>query len=402
MEFKKICVMGLGYIGLPTASILSTKGYDVLGVDISQKIVDTINSGKIHIVEPDLDILVKSGVQSGHLKASLEPQNADIFFICVPTPFKENHLPDVSFVEEATKTIAPFVKKGNLVILESTSPVGTTENVVAKILKENGVDTDEIFIAHAPERVLPGHILKETIENDRVIGGINKKSAEICRDFYKTFVKGDIFLTNARTAELSKLVENSYRDVNIAFANELAKISEELNINVWELIELANKHPRVNILTPGPGVGGHCLAVDPWFIVSSAPKTAKLIKLAREINESRPQDVVKKVIEKADKFKKAVVGCLGISYKPDIDDIRESPALEIVRMLRKNEELEVLIHDPYMEHQNLEFGNTDLNELLEKSDILVLLVNHKEYYSIDKSVLNEKIIVDTRGVFNGK
>ena len=400
MNFKKICVMGLGYIGLPTASILATKGYDVLGVDVSQKIVDTINSGKIHIVEPDLDILVKSGVQSGHLKASLEPQNADVFFICVPTPFKENHQPDVSFVKQATKTIAPFVKEGNLVILESTSPVGTTENIVAKILKENGVDIDRIYIAHAPERVLPGHILKETIENDRIIGGINKKSSEVCEKFYKTFVKGDIFLTNARTAELAKLVENSHRDVNIAFANELAKISEELNINVWKLIELANKHPRVNILTPGPGVGGHCLAVDPWFIVSSTPNTAKLIKLARQINESRPQDVIEKVIEKANKFKKAVVGCLGISYKPDIDDIRESPALEIVRILRKNKELEVLVHDPYMEHQNLEFNNTELKELLEKSDILVLLVNHKEYYSIEKNVLNEKIIIDTRGVFN--
>jgi len=293
---KKVCVMGLGYIGLPTASILATKGYDVVGVDVSEKVVEIINSGGIHIVEPDLDILVKSGVNSRKLKASLTPEEADIFFICVPTPFKEGYKPDLSYIEDATKAIAPFVRKGNLIVLESTSPVGTTDKVVAEILKETGLNIgEELFIAHAPERVLPGYILKETIENDRIIGGINEKSAEVCAAFYNTFVKGNIYTTNAKTAELAKLIENSYRDVNIAFANELSNICDDLGIDPWELIELANKHPRVNILSPGPGVGGHCLAVDPWFIVDTAPEKAQIIKLARLTNEARP-DVVKKTI----------------------------------------------------------------------------------------------------------
>ncbi len=399
---KKICVMGLGYIGLPTASILATKGYDVLGVDVSQNIVNTINKGKIHIVEPDLDILVKSAVNSGKLKASLTPEKADIFFICVPTPFKDNYKPDVSYIESATKTIIPYLEKGNLVILESTSPVGTTENIVGEILKETGFNIgEELFIAHAPERVLPGHILKETIENDRIIGGISEKSTKICENFYKTFVKGRIFTTDSKTAELAKLVENSYRDVNIAFANELDNICNKLDINVWELIKLANKHPRVNILSPGPGVGGHCLAVDPWFIVDAAPDEAKLIKTARITNEERPEVVIRKILQHADKFKKPVVAALGISYKPDIDDIRESPALEVVQRLSKQENIELLVHDPYIEsHKHLNFSTAEnLDTLIRKSDILVLLVHHKEYFDIDKKILNEKIIVDTRGIW---
>ncbi len=397
---KKVCVLGLGYIGLPTASILATKGYDVLGVDVSEKVVETINKGEIHIVEPDLDILVKSGVKSGKLRASLKPEEADLFFICVPTPFKEGYKPDLKYVEEATEAIVPYVKKGDLIVLESTSPVGTTDKTVAKILEKSGLNIgEELFIAHAPERVLPGYILKETIENDRIIGGINDKSAEVCKEFYKTFVKGDIFTTNARTAELAKLVENSYRDVNVAFANELANICDELSIDVWELIELSNKHPRVDILRPGPGVGGHCLAVDPWFIVDSVPEKAKLIKTARETNESRPGVVTEKVLNHAKKFREPVIGCLGISYKPDIDDIRESPALDIVRKLRDSESGQVLVHDPYKDCHDLEFSFSELDDLLGKSDIVVMLVNHREYNEIDQNILNEKIIVDTRGVF---
>ncbi len=398
---KKICVLGLGYIGLPTASILATKGYSVLGVDVSSDVVETINRGKVHIVEPDLDILVRSAVNSGNLRASLEPEESDIFFICVPTPFKEGYKPDLIYVEKAAESIRDYVRKGNLVVLESTSPVGTTRNLVAEILKESGLNIgEELFIAHAPERVLPGHILRETIENDRIIGGINRKSAEVCRDFYETFVKGEIFLTNSDTAELAKLVENSYRDVNIAFANELAEICDGLGINVWELITLANRHPRVNILSPGPGVGGHCLAVDPWFIVDSVPETAKIIKAAREINEHRPFSIIDKVKKHSEKFKHPVIGCLGISYKPDIDDIRESPALTIVKELMNLSSAEILVNDPYMKKNMTEMTNTSLDILLAKSDIVVLLVNHKEYKSIDKTLLSEKIVIDTRGLFS--
>ncbi len=398
---KKICVMGLGYIGLPTASILATKGYDVVGVDVSQSIVDTINKGEIHIVEPDLDILVKAAVNSGKLKASLKVEKADIFFICVPTPFKADYKPDVTYIEAATKSIIPFLEKGNLVILESTSPVGTTEDVVGKILKETGLNIGkELFIAHAPERVLPGHILKETIENDRIIGGINKESTKICEAFYKTFVKGEIFTTDAKTAELAKLVENSYRDVNIAFANELDNICSKLDVNVWELIKLANKHPRVNILSPGPGVGGHCLAVDPWFIVDAAKDEAKLIMRARVTNEARPDVIINKILKNSNRFKKPVVGALGLSYKPDIDDIRESPALEIVEKLSKLDSIELLVHDPYIKsHKHLNFKTDELDVIIEKSDILVLLVHHKEYFKIDKSRLREKILIDTRGIW---
>ncbi len=401
-KMKKICVMGLGYIGLPTASILATKGYEVHGVDVSQKVVDTVNSGHIHIVEPDLDILVKAAVRSGKLRAATTPCESDAFFICVPTPFKAGHKPDMRFVEEATEAIVPFVRRGNLVVLESTSPVGTCDNILVPLLKKSGLRIGaELFIAHAPERVLPGQILKETIENDRIIGGINERSAKVCANLYRTFVKGTIYLTNARTAELAKLVENSYRDVNIAFANELAAICDELDIDVWELIELANRHPRVKILSPGPGVGGHCLAVDPWFIVDSAPKTARLIRTAREINDARPHTIVTKVKEHAARFKKPVIGCLGISYKADIDDIRESPALEIIRMLISENIGEILVHDPYLPNHSdsLEFSSTPLPELLERSEIIVLLVNHREYYAIDRSLLEEKVVVDTRGMF---
>jgi UDP-N-acetyl-D-mannosaminuronic acid dehydrogenase len=311
-EINKIVVMGLGYIGLPTASMLATKGYTVVGVDVNPDTVETINQGKIHIVEPDLDLLVKSAVHSGNLTASLEPCEADVYIIAVPTPFQKNKndaikVPDISFVEAATRSIAPFLNEGNLVILESTSPVGTTErvhSVIAELrpeLVQSNPNNHEppIYIAHCPERVLPGQILRELVDNDRIIGGIDKASTQKARGLYKTFSNGQILLTDCRTAELAKLVENSFRDVNIAFANELSLICDKVGVNVWELISLANRHPRVNILQPGPGVGGHCIAVDPWFIVDAAPDLSRLIRTAREVNDFKPQWVVEKVKSRA-------------------------------------------------------------------------------------------------------
>lgn len=397
---KKICVIGLGYIGLPTASILSSKGYDVLGVDINPDVVNTINQGKIHIVEPDLDILVKSAVQSGKLKASLKPDKADIFYICVPTPFKDDHEPDISYVEAASEAIAPLVEKGNLVILESTSPPKTTERV-AQILKKSGLNIGkDVFVAHAPERVLPGRILHEAIYNDRIIGGINKESSEVCRSFYESFVMGEIFVTDSVTAEMAKLCENAFRDVNIAFANELSLICDKLGINVWELIKLANKHPRVNILSPGAGVGGHCIAVDPWFIVHSAPLESRIIRTAREVNNSKPEIVIEKVVKMASKLKHPVIGCMGLSYKPDIDDLRESPAKYIVESLVKKQVGDVLVCEPNVEKvKNPAITLVNCDTLLKKADIIVALVAHKEFRQLDPHLLKEKMVVDVCGIW---
>jgi UDP-N-acetyl-D-mannosaminuronic acid dehydrogenase len=397
---KKICVLGLGYIGLPTASILATKGFSVVGVDTNQQVVDTIKKGKIHIVEPDLDILVKSAVLSENLTASREPQEADVFIIAVPTPFKSDKKPDLTYVETATKTIIPFLQKGNLVILESTSPVGTTVSTVAATIQASTgwKPGEDFFVAHCPERVLPGRILKELVDNDRIIGGINRASAEAARDLYSTFVSGSIFLTDCNTAELVKLVENAYRDVNIAFANELSLICDHLGLRVWDVIELANKHPRVNILQPGPGVGGHCIAVDPWFIVDAAPKQAILIRTARQVNDSKPHSIVEKVIKQAQKFKSPVIGCLGLAYKNDVDDLRESPALDITRELIKENIGKVLVCEPYVK-ESKEFELHPLDKVLNESDILVLLVNHKQFYDVDRELLKEKIVIDTRGIW---
>jgi UDP-N-acetyl-D-mannosaminuronic acid dehydrogenase len=397
-DFQSICVIGLGYIGLPTASLLGTKGYKVTGVDVSPKIVDTINEGKIHIVEPDLDLLVKSAVNSGNLKASLEPVEADIFIIAVPTPFKDNYQPNLDYVERATKAISDYIKPGNLVILESTSPVGTTDDTVARILSENGHDiNNDIYVAHCPERVLPGRILVELVQNDRIIGGINQKSTDKAASFYAEFVGGEILKTNAKTAEMSKLTENAFRDVNIAFANELSMICDEEKIDPWELIMLANRHPRVNILSPGPGVGGHCIAVDPWFIISRAKEKAKLIRAAREINDTKPMWVIEKVKEKASKFKNPTIACLGLSFKADIDDLRESPAVHIVEHLKNNHVGDLLVCEPNI-HAHPEFTLSSLDDCLEKADIVLVLVDHKEFRSLSSTRLNEKIVIDTRGI----
>ncbi|NWC55130.1 UDP-N-acetyl-D-mannosamine dehydrogenase, partial [Pseudomonas tolaasii] len=342
MSFETVSVIGLGYIGLPTAAVFAARKKKVIGVDVNPKAVATINRGEIHIIEPDLDIVVRAAVTEGYLRATTVAEPADAFLIAVPTPFKGDHEPDLSYIESASHAIAPVLKKGDLVILESTSPVGATEQMSAWLAaarpdltfpQTHGTESD-IRIAHCPERVLPGHVLRELIENDRIIGGLTSKCFEAARDLYKTFVEGECIITNARTAEMCKLTENSFRDVNIAFANELSIICDKLDINVWELIRLANHHPRVNILQPGPGVGGHCIAVDPWFIVSKTPDQARLIRTAREVNDSKPKWVLDQVQLAIGQFlqenpsktsRDVTVACLGLAFKPDIDDLRESP-----------------------------------------------------------------------------
>ena len=332
MENKpSVVMMGLGYIGLPTAALIASRGLQVLGVDIYEKVVDIINEGKIHIVEPDLDGLVHHVVKKGYLKAAAIPTTAEVYLIAVPTPFKDDHVPDISYVLAATKSIIPTLEKGALVILESTSPVGTTQKMLEVILEERPELKDSIYVAYCPERVLPGNVLHELKHNDRAIGGIDEKSTQKAISFYKYFVVGELHPTNAKTAEMVKLVENASRDNQIAFANELSIICDKAGIDVWEMIALANKHPRVNILKPGTGVGGHCIAVDPWFIVSEFPEDSKVIRTAREVNNFKTEWVIEKVKNKALQFRvnngrEAIVACMGLAFKPDIDDLRESPA----------------------------------------------------------------------------
>jgi UDP-N-acetyl-D-mannosaminuronic acid dehydrogenase len=408
-KMKKVCVIGLGYIGLPTATVLANNGFEVHGVDINEKAVKLINNGQVHIYEPDLDIMVKKAVESGYLKASVIPEKADVFIIAVPTPFKENHKPDLTYVEQATRSVAPYLEPGNIVILESTSPVGTTEKVAEWILEEReDLSIDEnrenrIFVSHCPERVLPGKILKELIENNRIIGGINEESTKRTVEFYKNFVKGEILETNARTAELSKLAENAFRDVNIAFANELSMICDDLNINVWELINLANHHPRVNILQPGPGVGGHCIAVDPWFIVDAAPEAAKLIRTARMVNDSKPYFVIEKIKEATKNLQNPTISCLGLAFKANVDDLRESPSVKIVKELSAIYDQTIYVAEPHIEElpKDLLESNVQLvktEDAIEKADVIVLLVDHDYFKMIDKKVLSNKIIIDTRGI----
>ncbi|WP_151944738.1 UDP-N-acetyl-D-mannosamine dehydrogenase [Aliarcobacter butzleri] len=382
---KKICVIGLGYIGLPTAALLANRGYDVHGVDVVKSTVDTINQGKIHIVEPELDTFVKSAVNSGKLKASLIPTQADVFIIAVPTPFHSGYVPNVDYVVSATKSISPYVKEGNIVILESTSPVGTTE-LVEKTLKEEKIDTSKIYIAHCPERVLPGKIMKELVENDRIVGGLTPESTAKTVEFYNTFVSGEVLSTDARTAEMAKLTENSFRDTNIAFANELSMLCDKFDINVWELISLANRHPRVNILQPGAGVGGHCIAVDPWFIVHAGGETAKMIRTAREINTYKTEWVIEKIKNAALTFekqngRKAKVACMGLAFKPDIDDLRESPALYIARRL-KSDGLDILAVEPNIVNHK-EFEIINYKDAIKQADIVTFLVAHKEFKNLD-------------------
>ena len=390
----KVVMMGLGYIGLPTAALMASKGIHVHGVDINQKTVDTINRGQIHIVEPDLDGLVRHVVSEGYLKADTSPCDADVFLIAVPTPFKGGFEPDLSYVESAVKGILPFIKEGNLVILESTSPVGTTEYIEQIINKERPEIVGQYFLAYCPERVLPGRVIYELENNDRSIGGINKDSTDKAISFYRNFVKGDLIATNSKTAEMCKLVENSSRDVNIAFANELSMICDEAGVDIHELISLANKHPRVNILSPGPGVGGHCIPVDPWFLVSSFPEKSRLIKSAREVNNYKTEWVIEKIKNQALQFeleygRKPIIACLGLTYKADIDDTRESPALHIVKTLIKDG-LEVMAVDPHVESVT-QIALVNLQEAILNCDLAVKLVDHKYFKELTNKEFNSII-----------
>jgi len=396
LENKNIDVVmiGLGYIGLPTAALIASKKINVLGVDVNQNVVDTINRGEIHIVEPKLDKLVKQVVTDGYLKAENKPKKAGVYLIAVPTPFKGDHEPDIAYVEAATRNLIPTLTKGALVIIESTSPVGTTDKMLEIIFAERPELKDEIYMAFCPERVLPGNVIYELEHNDRAIGGINKVSTEKAVEFYSQFVTGKLHKTNAKTAELTKLVENASRDVQIAFANELSMICDKADINVWELINLANKHPRVNILQPGTGVGGHCIAVDPWFIVSEFPKEAKIIRAAREINNYKTQWVIEKIKNKALHFKinngrEPIIACLGLAFKPNIDDLRESPALFVAQSLIQ-ENFNILAVEPnIISHK--EFDIVEVNEAIEKADIVTVLVGHKKFDNLD---IQDKIILN--------
>lgn len=411
MAFKKVSVIGLGYIGLPTAAVIASRGVEVLGIDVSEKAVETINQGKVHIVEPDLDMVVQASVTMGKLRASLSPEPADAFMIAVPTPFKEGKEPDLSYIQKAAQAIAPVLEKGNLIILESTSPVGATEKLTGWLQElrpdlhfpGHGAQDVDMFVAHCPERVLPGRVLEELVSNDRIIGGMSTACSEKAVELYKMFVRGDCIATSARTAEMAKLTENSFRDVNIAFANELSIICDELKINVWELIALANRHPRVNILTPGPGVGGHCIAVDPWFIVDSAPESARMIRTAREVNDGKPQFVIDKVAKAADEFKRPVIACLGLAFKPDIDDLRESPALDITQRLANLKIGRILAVEPNINQLPDKLSDTDielvdLDTALGQANIVVVLVNHLQFKGLDKSHFNTKVLIDSTGL----
>lgn len=419
MPFNTISVIGLGYIGLPTAAVFASRKIKVIGVDLNQHAVDTINRGAIHIVEPDLDMVVHAAVTEGYLRATTTPEPADAFLIAVPTPFKDDHKPDLDYIEAASKAIAPVLKRGDLVILESTSPVGATEQMAAWLAEarpdlsfpQTRGEESDIRVAHCPERVLPGKVLQELVQNDRVIGGLTPRCSEAAVRLYKTFVQGECVVTNARTAEMCKLTENSFRDVNIAFANELSIICDKLDINVWELIRLANRHPRVNILQPGPGVGGHCIAVDPWFIVSKTPAEARLIRTAREVNDSKPQWVLDKVKlavaeylqANPDKTAKDVtIACFGLAFKADIDDLRESPALEIAVNISETHPGQVIAVEPNITqlpqnaHQGLKLA--DQSAALSAAKIIVLLVEHKPFKSISPSDLAGKQVIDCKGI----
>ena len=396
-----VCVVGLGYIGLPTASILADCGYRVFGTEVRRDVVDTINRGEIHIHEPHLDDLVRRVVERGRLTAAMQPQPADVFILCVPTPFHDDRSPDVTYVEAAARSIRPHVRPGNLVILESTSPPRTTEEIVVREAIPEGLTVgQDVFVAYCPERVLPGRILIEAVENDRVVGGVTPSCTERAVAFYRTFVTGAVVPTDAVTAEMAKLVENSFRDVNIAFANELSMLAERFGVDVWELIDLANRHARVKILSPGPGVGGHCISVDPWFLAHAAPDLTPLIRTAREVNDRKPHFVLAQIDRLAQACGARTIGCLGLAYKADVDDLRESPSLEIVRELRRKGRYEILACEPYVTPERFsEFPLATLEQTLEASDMLVLLTDHSQFRALTAEQLSGKTIVDTRGIW---
>lgn len=418
---RTISVIGLGYIGLPTAAVFASRGLRVVGVDVNQRAVDLINQGKVHIIEPDLDMIVHAAVTQGFLRATTVAEPADAFLVAVPTPFGNDHEPDLSYIEAAARTIAPVLAPGNLVILESTSPVGATEQMAAWLAdarpdlsfpQDAGEDSD-IRIAHCPERVLPGHVLRELVENDRVIGGMTARCSEAATALYRIFVTGECVVTNARTAEMCKLTENAFRDVNIAFANELSLICDKVDINVWELIRLANRHPRVNILRPGPGVGGHCIAVDPWFIVNRTPEEARLIHTARQVNDGKPEAVIAKLrgalaqclAERPGRSESDLsIALLGLAFKPDIDDLRESPALEIAVRLERETKAALFYVEPNIEAlpSRLERGQlADLDTALAASDVVLTLVAHRDFADLGKRITRQPVI-DTVGLLDDR
>ncbi|MEP4484830.1 UDP-N-acetyl-D-mannosamine dehydrogenase [Marinobacter alexandrii] len=408
----KIAVIGLGYIGLPTAAVLALRGFDVLGVDVSQEVVDTLKQGKIHIVEPDLDVSVAAAIKSGALQVNTQVAKADVFIIAVPTPFTDTKKPDLTYVEAATRDIAIHLQPGNLVILESTSPVGTTKKVSEWIAEERidlelphqNASNPNINVAHCPERILPGRIMTELVDNDRIIGGLSLACTKKSIAFYQQFVRGECLPTDAATAEMAKLTENSFRDVNIAFANELSMLAEKNGVNVWELVRLANHHPRVNILNPGPGVGGHCIAVDPWFLVDADPEQARLIKTAREVNDSKPDFVIEQVKRAVAGIENPHIGCLGLAFKAGVDDLRESPAVQICQALADIDNAVISAVEPHIHELPNSFNTypnirlTDTDAAIRAADILVLLVDHRQFRDVPTLFdLNRVRVIDTRG-----
>ena len=414
--FEKVSVVGLGYVGLPTAAVVAGRGVPVQGVDINADVVEIINRGRIHIVEPGLEDLVNGAVASGNLEAAEAPEAADAFIIAVPTPFAGGNKPDLSHLRAAAKALAPVLKEGDLIVIESTSPVGTTRDFSRWLaghrpdlaFPHDSGDRAQVQVAHSPERVLPGQVLRELVRNDRVVGGLSPRCAARAVEFYRIFVEGDCLVTDAATAEMVKLAENAYRDVNIAYANELSRVAGRLGVDVWEVVELANRHPRVGILDPGPGVGGHCIAVDPWFIVDSAPDDTDLIRAARRVNDAKPAYVASLVLDATGPLERPAVACLGLAYKADTDDLRESPALEIVRLLADGMEGEILVVEPHVAAipESLEglagVRMTDLDDAIARAQIVVLLADHQAFRSLDRSLLEGKAVIDTRGAWRSR
>ncbi len=418
MEYpvKTVCVVGLGYIGLPTAATLASRGIEVVGVDVNPCVVAAVNAGQPYFPEPDLDMLLRAATTLGKLRATARPEPADAFVIAVPTPFNDDRSPNLGYVDAAADAIAPLLASGNVVILESTSPVGTTARLAKRLARlrpdlrfppAHHTEPLDVHVAHCPERVLPGRMVRELIENDRIIGGMTEACAEHAEAVYRVFLQGKPFRTNAPTAELVKLVENAYRDVNIAFANELSLICDQLGLNVWQVIELANRHPRVAILQPGAGVGGHCIAVDPWFIISSAPERSRLIRTAREVNDAKPGFVAAQIRERAERFKHPVVACLGLTYKPDVDDLRESPAVAIVAQLARGGPERILVADPNLRalpQELAEFSNVALCETIaavRQADIVAILVAHSPFRRIPQEELLRRVVIDATGLTHG-
>lgn len=414
-SINRVAVIGLGYIGLPTAAILATNGIDVTGVDVSQRTVDAVNAGEVPFVEPDLGVHVSGAVSQGHLRATTETPSAEAYIVAVPTPFKSDRSADLSYIEAAARGIAPQLQGGELLILESTSPPGATEYMANYILNlrpdlslDGSGSRPAILVAHCPERVLPGRVMIELVTNDRIVGGMTVEAAEAAKNLYAVFCQGEILTTDAVTAEMAKLVENSYRDVNIAFANELSVISDKLGIDVWELIRLANHHPRVNILQPGPGVGGHCIAVDPWFIVAAAPEESRLIRTAREVNDSKPEWVIEQAKSALAALpESAELSVLGLAFKANIDDLRESPAIEIAAQLADSlPDRRLNVAEPHIEalpvklanRRNIEFLSVE--ESIQRSDVVLVLVDHDAVKEVSPELLDGKALIDTRGTFS--